>query len=201
MKLNFYIAIAVMGLVSLASCKSSEIAQQSKTNTTLAIPSPKTVTLDKNFQIATGQTTYVPVYSHIYHDNKKAIFNLAVTLSIRNTDLTNPIIITSIRYYDSNGKLVKQYLKQPIQLDALASTDFFVDRDDKSGGLGANFIVEWVAQTEISEPIVQAVMIGTDFQQGISWISPGKVIKSQKREQGAGSRGVSQPAIKSLVDS
>jgi hypothetical protein len=45
--------------------------------------------------------------------------------------------------------------------------------------LGANFIVEWVASTEVSEPIVEAIMIGTDFQQGISFTSPGKVIKNQ----------------------
>lgn len=89
------------------------------------------------------------------------------------------MIITSVCYYNSDGKLVKQYLERPIQLDALASTDFFINRNDTSGGLGANFIVEWVAQTEISEPIVEAVMIGTDFQQGISFISPGRVIKDQ----------------------
>lgn len=82
-------------------------------------------------------------------------------------------------YHNSEGKLVKQYLERAIQIDALASTDFFINRNDTSGGLGANFIVEWVAQTEISEPIVEAVMIGTDFQQGISFISPSRVIKSQ----------------------
>ncbi|RUR76948.1 hypothetical protein DSM107007_45490 [Nostoc sp. PCC 7120 = FACHB-418] len=139
------------------------------------------VTLDKNFQIAMGQTIYVPIYSHIYHYNRQEVFNLAATLSIRNTDLSNPIIVTSVRYYDSNGKLVKQYLERPIQLDALASTDFFIDKSDTSGGLGANFIVEWVAATEVSEPIVEAIMIGTDFQQGISFTSPGKVIKSQSK--------------------
>lgn len=174
---HFYVAIIV---VVLASCKSSNIPATTPNVTALATPYPKTVTLDKNFKIATGQIIYVPVYSHIYHHNRREIFNLAVTLSIRNTDLTNSLIVTSVRYYDSDGKLVKQYLERPIQLDALASYDFFVNRNDNSGGLGANFIVEWVAQTKISEPIVEAVMIGTDYQQGISFISPGRVIKSQK---------------------
>lgn len=54
------------------------------------------VTLDKNFTIAMGQTIYVPVYSHIYHNKQEEIFNIASTLSIRNTDLTNPIIITAL---------------------------------------------------------------------------------------------------------
>ena len=172
-----YLAIAV---IILASCESTP---KSQPDAIPATPLQKTVTLDNNFKIANSQTLYVPVYSHIYHHNRQEIFELAVTLSIRNTDLTNPIIITSVRYYNSEGKLVKQYLERPIQLDALASTDFFINRNDSSGGLGANFIVEWVAQTEISEPIVEAVMIGTDFQQGISFISPGRVIKSQNNDK------------------
>lgn len=182
--IHFYLAIA---LIFLASCTSSDIPP-SQSNTTQATPSPKVVTLDKNFKIAMGQTIYVPIYSHIYHDDRQKVLNLAATLSIRNTDLNQPIIITSVRYYDSAGKLVKQYLERPIQLDALASQDFFVDRSDTSGGLGANFIVEWVAQTEISEPIVEAVMIATEFQQGVSFISPGKVIKRQNNDKGSSSK-------------
>ncbi|MGJ5633543.1 DUF3124 domain-containing protein [Nostoc sp. CALU 1950] len=175
-----YLAIAV---IFIASCKSPEIPPKSQPDIAQITPSQKVVTLDQNFKIASSQTVYVPVYSHIYHHNRQEIFELAVTLSIRNTDLTNPIVITSVRYYNSDGKLVKQYLERPIQLDALASTAFFVNRNDTSGGLGANFIVEWVAQTEMSDPIVEAVMIGTDFQQGISFISPGRVIKSQNNDQ------------------
>lgn len=171
--------ILVIAVILLTSCQATQISPKSQPVTSQATPSYKIVTLDNKFKIAMGQTIYVPVYSHIYHHNQQEIFNLAATLSIRNTDLVNPLIITAVRYYDSAGKLVKPYLEAPIQLDALASTDFFINRNDTSGGLGANFIVEWVSQTEISEPIVEAVMIGTDFQQGISFISPGKVIKSQ----------------------
>ena len=100
------------------------------------------VTLEQNFQAAMGQTIYVPIYSHIYYENRQKYFDLAATLSIRNTDLTSPMIVTAVRYYDSNGKLIRQYIERPIQLDALASTDFVVDRNDTSGGSGANFIVE-----------------------------------------------------------
>ncbi|MCF2148309.1 DUF3124 domain-containing protein [Desmonostoc muscorum LEGE 12446] len=177
---HVYLAIAVL---FLGSCQSTEISPKSQPNTTETSTSQKRVNLDKNFQIAMGQSIYVPVYSHIYHHNRQEIFELAVTLSIRNTDLNNPMVVTSVRYYNSDGKLVKQYLEHPIQLDALASTEFFINRNDTSGGLGANFIVDWVAQTEISEPIVEAVMIGTDFQQGISFTSSGRVIKSQKNDK------------------
>lgn len=174
------LAIAV---IFFTSCISSESSQKLQSETSQTKPSQKVVTLDKNFKIVSGQTVYVPIYSYIYHDNEKKILDLSVTLSIRNTDLTNPIIITSVRYYNSDGKLVKQYLEQPVQLEALASCDFFIDRTDRSGGLGANFVVEWVSEKEVSEPIVEAVMIATEFQQGVSFISPGKVIKSQKNNK------------------
>jgi hypothetical protein len=178
---KIYFIYLIVAVTLLASCQPTDIPFKSQANTTPTISFQKTVTLDKNFNIAMGQTIYVPVYSHIYHHNRQEIFNLAATLSIRNTDLEKPIIITSVRYYDSDGKLIKQYLEHPIQLDTLASTDVLINRNDTSGGLGANFIVEWVASTEVSEPIVEAIMIGTDFQQGISFTSPGKVIKNQNK--------------------
>lgn len=116
----------VIAVILLTSCKPTQISPKSQLVTSQTTPPNKIVTLDNNFKIAMGQTIYVPVYSHIYHYNRQQIFNLAVTLSIRNTDLVNPLIISSVRYYDSAGKLVKQYLERPIQLDALASTDFLL---------------------------------------------------------------------------
>ncbi|MBV9388972.1 MAG: DUF3124 domain-containing protein [Chroococcidiopsidaceae cyanobacterium CP_BM_ER_R8_30] len=175
----FYLSMTV---IILASCTPSDNQLKSQSEMDQVTPSPKLVTLDKNFKIAMCQTIYIPVYSHVFYSEQR-IFNLATTLSIRNTDLTNPIIITSVRYYNSNGKLVKQYLEGPIQLNALASTNFFVQRNDPSGGFGANFIVDWVAQTEISPPIVEAVMLNAESQQGISLLSSGRVIKSQNNRK------------------
>ena len=173
----FYLAIAIL----IAACTSPELSPSPQADNQ-AQSKLKVVRVDKK-SIVTGQTIYVPIYSHIYHEDEHKILNLAATLSIRNTDLTNPMIITSVRYYDSDGKLVRQYLTQPVQLGAMASCDFVVARTDSSGGVGANFIVEWVAEKEISEPVVEAVMIGTESSQGISFISSGRVIKSVNKEQ------------------
>lgn len=173
MKLYLYFYLAIAATV-LSSCTSPEILPKSQSDQSQL----KVVTVDDK-KIAMGQTTYVPIYSHVYYEDQRKILNLAATLSIRNTDLSQPMIITSVRYYDTAGKLVKQYLPRPVQLGALASTDFVIDLRDTSGGSGANFIVEWVAEKEISEPIVEAVMIGTESNRGISFISPGRVIKSR----------------------
>ncbi|PSB03094.1 hypothetical protein C7B64_10175 [Merismopedia glauca CCAP 1448/3] len=131
--------------------------------------------------ISKGQTILVPVYSHIYHGDKQEQFLLSVTLSIRNTSLTDPIIIRSARYYNSAGKLIKQHSQGNLQLAPLATTEFFIPQQDSSGGSGANFIVEWVAeQKSVTEPIVEAVMISTSFQQGVSFTTSGRVIKELK---------------------
>jgi len=175
----YLLSYAAVAVILLTSCTSQEKPSQSVADIDRVNPSVKVVTLDKNFKIVMGQTIYVPAYSYIYHYDRQESYNLTATLSIRNIDLTNPIIITSVRYNNSAGNLVRKYLERPTQLAALASTNFVVDSSDNSGGLGANFIVEWVAQTEVAQPIIETIMIGSSLQQGISWISPGKVIKSQ----------------------
>lgn len=53
----------------------------------------------------------------------------------------------------------------------------FIAANDTSGGAGANFIVEWVAEKTVYEPVVEAVMINTSSSQGISFVSPARVLK------------------------
>lgn len=166
--------MVVLGLGSCSEQTSSQLPLSSQTSVKTVQPNLSKVVM--------GQTVYVPIYSYIYHHNSQnRIINLSATLSIRNTDLKNSIIVTSVRYYDTEGQLIRQDLEQPIELKALASTSFFVASDDSQGGAGANYIVEWVAETQVSEPVIEAVMISTSSSQGISFVSPGRV---QKQYQG-----------------
>jgi len=130
-------------------------------------------------QLSKGQTVYVPIYSHIYIGDRERPFLLAATLSIRNTDPDHQITILSVDYYDSDGKLLKHYLKQPQQLNPMASSRYIVRESDKSGGSGANFIVKWKSEPEVNEPIIEGVMIGTKAQQGISFLSRGRSIRNK----------------------
>ena len=55
-----------------------------------------------------SQTVYVPIYSHIFWEgNAKVPLNLSANLIVRNTDSANPIQITEVIYYDSEGELIK----------------------------------------------------------------------------------------------
>ena len=127
--------------------------------------------------LTSGQTVYVPIYSHIYAGPRSLPVNLTATLSIRNTDPDHWIEITAVNYHASDGKLVKAYLKTPTRLSPLASTRFIIEEEDTTGGSGACFIVKWTAKRKVSEPIMEGVMITTRSKQGISFISRGKVIR------------------------
>ena len=133
-----------------------------------------------DLDFSNGQIVYVPAYSQIhsvYSSTEDGRINLAVTLSIRNTDIDNPIIIKSVSYYGDDGTLLKEYVEKPFQLSKMASTSFNINQSDISGGIGANFIVEWGANQSVIEPYIQAIMLGAQGTHGFSWRNPGYVIK------------------------
>ena len=132
-------------------------------------------TSDNAFVIDTvqGQTLYVPVYSHIYGQGGEPHL-LETTLSIRNTDPQRRIRLTSVRYFDTKGELVKSYLDGGLVLAPLETVAFLVEKQDTRGGSGANFIVSWDAEEPTYEPIVEAIMIGVSGDQSFSFMSPAR---------------------------
>ena len=127
---------------------------------------------------SSGQIVYAPIYSHIYEGGGTTKLNLSANLSVRNTNMENTIEIISVDYYDSDGKLVKQYLDDPKTLMPLASEFFFVARSDTAGGWGANFIVTWKSTKPVNPPIIESLMSGWSGTHAYSFVSPGRVIKS-----------------------
>ena len=119
----------------------------------------------------------MPVYSHIFHRNEDRTFDLTTTLSIRNTSVSGSLTIQDVDYFDSEGTLLKSYVNHPRRLGPLASTFVVIEERDRSGGVGANFIVEWESEAEISTPLVEAVMISTHSGQGVSFTSPARVLQ------------------------
>jgi hypothetical protein len=126
---------------------------------------------------STGQTVYVPAYSHIYHGYKDAPLLLSVTLSVRNTDMDNPITISVVDYYDTKGTLLRHFINAPVTLGPIGSERYIISQKDKEGGSGANFIVTWHSQSPANPPIIETVMIGTQSQLGISFTSRGQALQ------------------------
>lgn len=129
-------------------------------------------------ELSRGQTVYVPAYSHIYSGNRERPFLLTVTASIRNIDPKNFIKVTVVDYYETQGKLLQRFLDTAVTLKPLESIRYVIPEKDKAGGSGANFIVEWEADSLVNPPIVETVMIGAQSQQGISFTSRGRVVVS-----------------------
>ena len=130
--------------------------------------------------LSRGESIYVPAYSHIYIGNNERPFLLTVTLSIRNIDLNHEIKITSIDYYETQGKHLKKTLEVPLVLNPLESIRYVISEKDKTGGSGANFIVQWQAVQPVNPPIAECIMIGAQSGQGISFTSRGRALVNSR---------------------
>lgn len=115
---------------------------------------------------------YVPIYSDIYNKNKDIRILLTATLSIRNTSPLDSLFITKVDYYDTQGKLVRQYIDETIFLRPLESFEYVIEEEDVLGGSGANFIVSWYGK-EALQPLFQGIMVGVNGQQGIAFTTDG----------------------------
>jgi hypothetical protein len=132
-----------------------------------------------NTKLSKGQLVYVPAYSHIYSGNHERPFLLTVTLSIRNIDTMHQIKVTAVDYYETQGKLLRKKIDKPLTLNPLESLRYVIPESDKSGGSGANFIVDWYSDIPDNQPIIESVMIGAKSGQGISFTSRGREILRQ----------------------
>jgi len=133
-----------------------------------------------DIELSKGQYVYVPAYSHIYSGDFEHQMLLAVTLSVRNTDMKNSIKVLSVDYYDTKGKRIRKFIKGPVVLKALESSRYVIRQSDTAGGSGANFIVRWVSDKAVNPPIIESIMIGTQSQQGLSFTSRGRAVLVQK---------------------
>jgi hypothetical protein len=165
---------AAVLLLALAACADRARPAAPAAGDSAAHPPPPVPVAAADSAGRGGQVVYVPVYSHIYIRDERRSMNLAVTLSVRNTDPERAITVGGVRYYDTGGRLLHTYVAAPLRLGPLASTEFVVAEGDTRGGAGANFLVEWRAEGSVTEPVIEAVMIGTRSGQGISFTSVGR---------------------------
>lgn len=173
--------LILLAFVLLASCESSE-----KENNKLKMhhPSHQYSFVDLSPDAVNYlETDYIPIYSDIYHIDGTKRFLLTSTLSIRNTSLSDTVYVFSANYNDSYGKQLRQYVQSTILLKPLEAIEFVVEYEEDKGGAGASFIVEWGANENDEQLLIQAIMTGTSNQQGLSFSTNAKVIKQQFRSE------------------
>ena len=127
-------------------------------------------------EAATGGTMYAPVYSTLYLGvaHRANTIDLGATISVRNVSAAHPITLDWVRYYDSVGKHVRDYLEQPSTLPPMGSVEFVVQRADTTGGPGANLLIRWHAAAAVDEPLVETIMLGQSGNANISFSSRGR---------------------------
>ena len=171
----FVLALVALGYLNT---RLEDIEDQLKFRAPATAPLAGQATLPE--KVASGQMIYVPVYSHVYSRGGQ-VFPMESTLSIHNTDPYAAITLTSVRYHNTKGKLVEEYLKSPLRLTSLETTEFLVKKGDLRGGSGANFIVEWVAESVVNEPIVEAVMVAISDKHSLSLVTKGRALHDTER--------------------
>ena len=124
------------------------------------------------------QNIYVPVYTDVFHIDQSKLFPLTVTLSMRNTSMTDSVYVYQVDYHNSKGERLKQHIPESkmLVLAPLESYDLVINKMTYSGDTGANFILNWGKMQGKGGLFVQAVMINTSGQQGLSFITDGVII-------------------------
>jgi len=122
-----------------------------------------------------GQVLYMPVYSNLPYQEKQQ-YDLSAFLAIHNTDLKNQIKVTKVDFFNTDGRLVKTFISSDQQVNPLATVIFTIPQKDQSG-TGANFLVEWVADQPVNEPLVESIMKDLTGNLGLSFLSHGRVIR------------------------
>jgi len=166
MKQNFYLMIFICCFLFISCNKDDQPIINDK------LHENEIVLTDSDFDsLNYVKRAYVPIYSHIYHGSKGGNILLTATLSIRNTSFKDTLFVRKIDYYDSHGNLIKNYINELILLKPMNALEFIVEEKEDKGGTGANFIVDYGYNSNTLKPLIQAVMIGTSGQQGISFLT------------------------------
>jgi len=173
---HFVVAAHLIFILFIVSCNSStdQVSDQGIQNEKYLVLSPEEY---HALLLTKGELMYVPIYSEIFGANLDKKIQLSATLSIRNISMDSEIIVSKVDFYDTHGTLIRHYIKNAVKLKPLETISYLVEYKDSKGGDGANFIVEWVSEKEVVEPIIEAVMIGASSALGISFTCQGKVIK------------------------
>jgi len=122
-----------------------------------------------------GQRLYVPLYSSI-HAMEDRQFNLAVTVSIRNTDAERPIHVEAVRYFGNEGQQRGERFAEPGSLGPMATAEVVIRQSQLSGDTGANLIVEWRSDAPVTPPVVEAVMVSVSGNLGLAFSSRAVVL-------------------------
>ena len=123
---------------------------------------------DKSF------TTYLPIYTSVFTRSQNQHKPVTTTVSIHNINVKDSLFVNKINYYNTEGEFVRSYIENPIFIRPMETINIVVHQADNSGGTGANFLIDWVLNNQESNPpLIDALMISTTGQHGLSFTTRG----------------------------
>ncbi len=135
-------------------------------------------------KFASSGRFFVPIYSDLAMGDGR--HSLGVTLSINNTDLDRPVVVSSVRFYDRTGAMRREFLEKAHSLSPMASVEFLLDGATVIEGgkpSASGFVVEWEAEDPVNEPVVEAVMAQWAGTYAYAFVSHGRRLeKAQEPE-------------------
>ncbi|OGA30101.1 MAG: hypothetical protein A3I01_03105 [Betaproteobacteria bacterium RIFCSPLOWO2_02_FULL_65_24] len=130
-----------------------------------------------------GQVLYLPIYSHVWYGEVDARGQpqkslVSVLVSVRNVDARRALRLTSARYYDTEGKSLKEYVQTARVIGPMATYELFIPRSDDTGGSGANFVISWKSDVAINPPIVEALHVNLAAARSIAFTTTAREINA-----------------------
>lgn len=128
-----------------------------------------------------GQLLYLPVYSNIPYLIDTGMFDMSAFVAVHNTDLKKEILLKKVLYFNQDGKLVDNFLKEgSMRISPLATRNFYIPYEDQSG-TGANFLIEWTADTIVNQPLVESVTLCLKPNNTLAIQSRGMILRQNRK--------------------
>ena len=130
-------------------------------------------------ELLTAGTIYVPVYKSFYqsYGSTRDAYSLTSTACFHNTDPKHAIVVHTIEYFDSSGKLLSKLIDAPITIKPWTSREITLQYSTQPEEFGANLIVRWKADQPVNNPLVEVLMVGQVLNRGVSFLTRGYAIK------------------------
>jgi len=137
-------------------------------------------------ELSNGQTLYLPIYSKIWYgdrvvENRYPLERfLSALVSIRNVSFKTPIRVLSARYYNTDGKLISEFVPKPVTIGTMGTYELFIERKESEGGSGANFVIQWDSLMPTNPPVVEAVHADISGPRTLSFVTSAHPIQPDK---------------------
>lgn len=132
--------------------------------------------------LSQGEFLYLPIYSFIWYGDRGSSGNakqapVSALVSIHNTDMSKTLNLLSANFFSTEGKLLRNFVPKPRLLKPMETVEILVQRNDTSGGSGANFVFQWESTSgPMSPPLVQALHAEMQTNRAIAFTTDAVVI-------------------------